>query len=93
MRVMEKEGTSTPLGPGRYRPASLSPHGHWCIRAIKELDRLTGGVTSAGAADAAAIKEQEDYTDEELAGGESSTLPSGHRHPLAGPCLAGPRIQ
>ena len=42
------------------------------IRAIKELDHLTGAVTSAGAADAAAIKEQEDYTvEEELTGGES----------------------
>ena len=51
----------------------LVTHGHWDhIRAIKELDRLTGAVTSAGAADAAAIKEQEDYTvEEELTGGES----------------------
>ena len=74
VRVMEKEEDFNSIRPRAIGLTGiLVTHGHWDhIRAIKELDHLTGAVTSAGAADAAAIKEQEDYTvEEELTGGES----------------------
>ena len=74
VRVMEKEEDFNSIRPRAIGLTGiLVTHGHWDhIRAIKELDHLTGAVTSAGAADAAAIKEQEDYiVEEELTGGES----------------------
>ena len=74
VRVMEKEEDFNSIRPRAIGLTGiLVTHGHWDhIRAIKELDHLTGAVTSAGAADAVAIKEQEDYTvEEELTGGES----------------------
>lgn len=74
VRVMEKEEDFNSLKPRAIGLTGiLVTHGHWDhIRAIKELDHLTGAVTSAGAADVAEIKELEDYTiEEELTGGES----------------------
>lgn len=74
VRVMEKEEDFNSLKPRAIGLTGiLVTHGHWDhIRAIKELDHLTGAVTSAGAADVAEIKELEDYiVEEELTGGES----------------------
>ena len=74
VRVMEKEEDFNSIRPRAIGLTGiLVTHGHWDhIRAIKDLDHLTGAVTSAGAADAAEIKELEDYTvEEELTGGES----------------------
>ena len=73
VRVMEKEEDFDALKPRAIGLTGiLVTHGHWDhIRAIAELEKLTGAITSAGDADADAIKEQENFeVEERLHGGE-----------------------
>ena len=73
MRILESEEDFEPI-PRRALGVTgiMVTHGHWDhIRALRELEALTGAITYAGSADAEAIRAQENFTVEnELNGGE-----------------------
>lgn len=73
VRVIESEQDFKALHPRAIGVTSiLITHGHWDhVRAISELEKLTGAITSAGRNDAPAIFELENFSvEEELEGGE-----------------------
>ena len=73
VRILESEEDFEPI-PRRALGVTgiMVTHGHWDhIRALRELESLTGAITYAGSADAEAIRAQENFTVEnELNGGE-----------------------